>query len=542
MSMKKYLFVAAASLALLAGCQKAIETETAPALVKLSPVITKATDVDFENGDKVGLSIVKNATEGNTAYAENQPLTYTDNVFSGTLEWYAEALTPSTLTAYYPYSSEGTPTTFSVSTDQTAGLSASDFIAGTKTGVTPSVNSIVLPFKHLLTKITLNIDNQSGANISGVELGGAKTTAAIDLGNMTATAAEGSESAAIKAHEVTANTLYNAIVVPQTVAFELTVTTSTGSQLKQTLASTPLKQGGNYTVNVKVLPSDIKVTISGSIENWNDEGVIGQETPSYTDFAEYDGYFIYKNEKYTTVTLSDGTTWMSQPMRYIPDGYTVSTEATATDAHIWAPYTIVSGATTPSTEKALVESNGYLYDYTAIFGTDITADNAASFEGAQGICPTGWHVPTRAEFINLCGYSNKAEGETEATTKNDAVLWDTTAGYGSIKQANALGWNHIYSGCLMKTSYSTTGSYQKTTIAAANTNDQTLVGLPSISYYASSTLYKANYDSSDATKLKSIQFFAMMTTFTSAYKDGRLSVAFVHEESGVQLRCVKNAQ
>ena len=540
--MKKYLFIAAASLALFAGCQKAIETETAPALVKLSPVITKATDVDFENGDKVGLSIVKNATEGNTTYAENQPLTYSDNVFSGTLEWYAEALTPSTLTAYYPYSSEGTPTTFSVSTDQTAGLSSSDFIAGVKTGVSPSVNSIVLPFKHLLTKITLNIDNQSGANISDVELDGSKTTAAIDLENMTATAAEESASAAIKAHEVTANTLFNAIVVPQTVAFALTVTTSTGVELKQTLASTALKQGGNYTINVKVLPSDIKVTISGSIENWNDEGVIGQETPSYTDFAEYDGYFIYKNEKYTTVTLSDGTTWMSQPMRYVPDGYTVSTDPTATDAHIWAPYTIVSSTATPSTESSLVESNGYLYDFSAIFGTDITVDNAASFEGKQGICPTGWHVPTRAEFINLCGYSNKAADETEAVTNNNAVLWDKTAGYGSVKQANTLGWNHVCSGFRQKISYSVAGSYSKAAIAAANTNDATLAGLPSLSYYASSTFYKANHSSTEPTTLNSIQYFTMMTTFTSAYKDGRLSVAFAHVESGVQLRCVKNAQ
>ncbi len=541
MNMKKFLF-AAAALAVLAGCQKTAVPEAVPGLVRLSPVITRATDVDFENGDKIGLSIVRNYAETDDTYAENQLLTYSEGVFSGSVEWYAEALVTSTLTAYCPYDSKGVPSTFTVSSDQTAGLSSSDFIAGVKTGVTPSVNSIVMPFKHLLTKITLNIDNQSGADISGVELRGSKTTAAIDSEKMTAEASEESATETVKTHEVTANKLFNAIVVPQTVAFELAVTTSSGAELTQTLVSSELKQGSNYTVNVKVLPAEIKVTLSGDIENWNDGGEIGQDTPSYVDFEEYEGYFIYKNQKYTTVTLSDGTTWMSQPMRYVPDGYTVSTDPAATDAHIWAPYTIADGVCTPSTEASLVESNGYLYDFEAIFGKDITVDNAASFEGKQGICPDGWHVPTRTEFINLCGYSNKASGEDAPVTKEDAVLWDKTAGYGSVKQADALGWNHAFSGVRMKNNYSATPSYNKTAIAAANTSDASLVGLPALSYYASSTLCAANYSKTDTAELISLQFFGLMTTYTGAYKDGRLSVTFVHEESGVQLRCVKDAK
>ncbi len=540
--MKRILF-AAAALAVLAGCQKTAEPEkVSGGLVKLSPVITKATDVDFEEGDKIGLSIVRNYDEVDDTYVENQPLTYAEGVFSGSLEWYSEALVPSTLTAYYPYSGNGVPATFTVNPDQTAGISSSDFIAGVKAGVTQSVNSVVMPFKHLLTKITLNIDNQSGSDITGVELRGSKTTAAIDLAKMTAATAEDSATEAVKAYEVTANTLFNAIVVPQTVAFELAITCSTGAELTQNLLSTTLKQGGCYTVNVKVLPAEIKVTLSGTVGNWNDEGEIGQDTPSYIDFAEYDGYFIYKNQKYTTVTLSDGTTWMSQPMRYVPAGCTVSTDPTATDAHIWAPYTLVGGVPTPSTDAALVESNGYLYDFSAIFGEEITVDNAASFEGGQGICPNGWHVPTRAEYINLCGYSNKVYGGTDPVTNENAVLWDKAAGYGSVKQAKALGWNHVFSGCRMKSNYTAAPSYQKTVIAAANTSDATLVGLPALSYYASSTLYAPNYSKTNPSQLGSLQFFGLMTTYTNTYPDGRLIVAYVHEESGVQLRCIKNAE
>lgn len=531
--MKKVILLAAA-VAVLAGCQtEKIETPV-PGLVKIVPVMTKVTDVNFENGDKVGVTIM----QGDVAYAKNQLLTYSDNVFSGTLNWYAEALTPSTLTAYYPYASEGAPSTFKVAADQTTGYGASDFIAGKKEEVTPSVNAVVVPFKHMLTKISLVVDNQSQAGISAVELRGSKTTADIDLVNMTAAVSEGAAVEAIKAHAVTEGELYSAIVVPQTVAFELAVTTSTGKELTQKLVSTELKQGLQYTINVKVMPSDIKVSISGNIENWGDGGEIGGDVPTYIDFAEYDGYFIYKNEKYTTVKMSDGSVWMSQSMRYVPEGYTVSTDPKE-NAHIWAPYTLVDGAAVPSTEEELVNKIGYFYDYQAIFGEEITAENAGSFEGKQGICPNGWHVPTRAEYIDLCGYSGKGVNDQAAITKEDAVFWD--AGYGSVKKANELGWNVVLSGCRMKSGFSATGDYQVRTIAAANTNDQSLVGSVALTYWASSTFNKANTKTTDGVvEYTNFQFFGMMTTYTGQYKDGRLSMSFVHSETGSQLRCVKN--
>lgn len=531
--MKKVILLAAA-VAVLAGCQtEKIETPV-PGLVKIVPVMTKVTDVNFENGDKVGVTIM----QGDVAYAKNQLLTYSDNVFSGTLNWYAEALTPSTLTAYYPYAAEGAPSTFKVAADQTTGYGASDFIAGKKEEVTPSVNAIVVPFKHMLTKISLVVDNQSQAGISAVELRGSKTTADIDLVNMTAAVSEGAAVESVKAHAVTEGELYSAIVVPQTVAFELAVTTSTGKELTQKLVSTELKQGLQYTINVKVMPSDIKVSISGNIENWGDGGEIGGDVPTYIDFAEYDGYFIYKNEKYTTVKMSDGSVWMSQSMRYVPEGYTVSTDPKE-NAHIWAPYTLVDGAAVPSTEEELVNKIGYFYDYQAIFGKEITAENAGSFEGKQGICPNGWHVPTRAEYIDLCGYSGKGVNDQAAITKEDAVFWD--AGYGSVKKANELGWNVVLSGCRMKSGFSATGDYQVRTIAAANTNDQSLVGSVALTYWASSTFNKANTKTTDGVvEYTNFQFFGMMTTYTGQYKDGRLSMSFVHSETGSQLRCVKN--
>ncbi len=531
----KKIFIIAAGALLLASCQQNKNTaEPDNGFVQISPIITKATDTNFEEGDKVGVSI----NLGSEVYAKNQELTFTDGVFKGTLKWYSEALSTSTLTAYYPYSQSSVPTSFEVAADQSAGVSASDLIAGIKEDVTPSTEAIVVPFKHLLSKIVLKIDNQSGAQLSAVELDGSKRTATVDLTALSATVSENAETSTIKACAVKESEEYALITVPQSVAFNLTVTLSTGDKLSQKLSSVELVSGGQYTINAKVLPSDITVSISGDIEDWTDKGEIAPDQPTYIDFAEYDGYFVYKNEKYTTKTFSDGTTWMTQPMRYIPDGYTVSTDPASTEAHIWAPYTLVSGVATPSTDEELVAKNGYLYDYTAIFGEEITKDNASSFEGKQGICPNGWHVPTRTEYINLCGYSNKAEGEDGPVTKEDALLWDSTAGYGSVKKANELGWNFVFSGVRMKLNYTAAGQYQKTEITEDKTSDTSLVGNPALSYYASSTLYK--YSENKTTT--SLQFFALMSTYTPTYKDGRLSLAFAHYESGVQLRCIKDTK
>ena len=524
--MRKSLFLAGLALVAAACATEKVENSV-PGKVAIVPVMTRATDVNFENGDAIGVNIVR----GDESYAVNNKLTYASDVFSGTLLWYTEAMDKSTVTAYYPYQSAGVPASFSVAADQTAGLSGSDFIAGVKADVTPSINAIVVPFKHMLTKIVLNVTNESGASISEVALGGSKLTADIDLVAMTASASETSEVAEIKACEVEAGVRYAAIVVPQTVGFALKVTTSTGAELSQNLVSTELKQGGQYTINVKVLPADIKVTLSGEIENWTDEGEIGTDKPTYIDFAEYDGYFIYKNERYNTVTLSNGSVWMAQPMRYVPEGYEVSTDPAT--GHIWAPYTVVDGVAVPSTDKALVESNGYLYDMLAILGTtEITDENAATFEGAQGICPNGWHVPTRAEFIALCGYSNKAAGESAAVTDNTAVFYDATYNGGKITAMNEAGWNVVLGGWMNKTGFTATPKYHTTLITVSGA-PEAFLGKPGMTYFASSTYYKTN--------TSNMQYFAAATTFNATYPEGRFMVMYQHYEAGSQLRCVKNS-
>ena len=104
--MKRYLTIALAALAF-AACQQTSEPQMAPGKVQVEPVITKATEVNFEAGDQIGLTMTK--VNGAEAYASNACLTFDGNVFSGELMWYADAYSQADVYAYYPYSAEGAP-------------------------------------------------------------------------------------------------------------------------------------------------------------------------------------------------------------------------------------------------------------------------------------------------------------------------------------------------------------------------------------------------------------------------------------------------
>lgn len=545
--MKKVL-LSLLALASVIACEKEEATDI-PSLggeiVKISPVITKVTDVNFEDGDRIGLSIFKN----DAYYAENALLTFGDGVFAGDLVWYTEGAETSVLTAYYPYSASGMPETFAVQADQTEGYEESDLIAGTKSDVTPSSAAVTVGFKHLLSKIMLDIDNQSGSELTSVKLSGSRISASVDLSSLTVAVDESGSAEDITMQAVKAGEQYRAIVIPQTVAFTLTVTTASGKTLTQNLASVDLKQGGQYTMSATVVEDNLSVNLSGEITNWTDEGEIGPATPSgEVQFEEYDGYFVYDGVTYPTVTLSNGSVWMAKNLSYLPDGYTPSADGTDPEAHILYPYELVNDGGTPSainassakalTDAESIEEKGYLYDAYAIFGVDeITSENIHSFEGAQGICPPGWHVPTRAEYFALCGLSNKDDSGTETGNQTDenALFYD--AGYKGGKRTlfNDAGWNYQLAGCrqLSGSSDARIYKYSLTQLYSGNTTLTDSLGLPALNYIMSSTGYVSS--------VGTLQLFSMMTTFTNAYPEGRVNVAYATLGTATPVRCVKDA-
>lgn len=537
--MKKSLtFIFAA--ALLVSCQQEENETTTPSdsRITISPIITRATEVNFESGDKIGVTITQN---GDFVYAENKLMTFNDGVFAGDLLWYPEGNDKSQIVAYYPYREGNTPASFSVQTDQTTGYGASDLMAASKSDILPTTSVISMNFKHMFTKLLINVTKEVEANISSIALKGSIPTATLDLAALTVTADANVTATNITAQAVEANKTYRAIIVPQTVALTLEVVTSDGKTLSQKLTSATLAQGGQYSVNIRVLPDDIEVKLSGEIDGWTDEGEIGADNE--ISFEEHldQNYFLYDDVKYNTVTLANGTTWMAEPLIYLPKGYTPSTDPTA-DSHVWYPYEIkADGATVATTEESAIKELGYLYDFqVALGGKEITESNLNSFEGAQGICPKGWHIPTRLEYFNLVGKTtNDVDGKVPADG-DKALFYNAVYDGAKISSLNNAGFNYQFSGVRMATSLTGAGSYQKTAIAEDANIQTSWHGKPTMNYLMTSTAFKPVYNSTSGL-LTNIQFFGLMSTINaSKYSEGRLSLSYVSIKAGMQLRCVRD--
>lgn len=516
MNMKRSYVILLAALAL-AACNEKPDEPAVPKQVRITPVITRATDVNFEDGDAIGLTITR--TSG--AYATNEKLTYSGTSFSGSLDWYSEGNETSNLKAYYPYAT-AIPATFTVQTDQSSGITSSDFMSATKSDVYPTANDVAMVFTHKLTKILIKITNESGGTIEGVKIGGIIPTAVIDADTYDATVSTTAEATTITACKVDDST-YALIVPSQTAAMVVTVTAS-GKELSQKLVATEMGSGFQYTTQVRVLPQSLQVKVSGDITNWNDGGSIG--TDDSVSFEEFENNFVYDGVSYNIKTFKDGRKWMTDPLRFVPKGKTPSTDP-AVAAGIWYPYTTAGVA---ATDEASISSRGFLYDAATAFGVaEVNSENYTSFEGTQGICPKGWYIPTRADFVALVGNS--------ATTYGDVVesgpYWDSEYKGGRIKTMDADGWNWGFNGVINRSNASATGAYLKTVTSASNCSVEEYMNRLSMTFITGSTA-NPNIGSNG-----NIQFIGLMSSFTKNYMEGRLSISFENYLSGYPVRCIK---
>ena len=135
----KQFFLILSGLALLTGCSSKNDSVEGPvqSRIRIAPSISRVTGLNFDTGDRIGLTIVKSGAN----YCENTPLRFDGTVFvSDDLFWYDDSSEKSNLTAYYPYLAEGAPASFTVRADQklAADHEASDLLAATATDVVPS--------------------------------------------------------------------------------------------------------------------------------------------------------------------------------------------------------------------------------------------------------------------------------------------------------------------------------------------------------------------------------------------------------------------
>jgi uncharacterized protein (TIGR02145 family)/prepilin-type N-terminal cleavage/methylation domain-containing protein len=125
----------------------------------------------------------------------------------------------------------------------------------------------------------------------------------------------------------------------------------------------------------------------------------------------------YGGEEYDIVVIEDQC-WMAENLKY--DNGCSSVAWLADSDEGWCGYY--------NNDEATYGDYGMLYQWSA-------AMNGTTTEGAQGICPEGWHLPTDAEWTTLIdwveasGYSGMEGPALRATDSNDPP-WDGTDDFG----------------------------------------------------------------------------------------------------------------
>lgn len=387
-----------AAVPFVAGCSDSPQEETSR--IRIVPEIrTRATALDFEAGDRIGLTVLK----GGVPYVENRPLTYDGALFSSPeLTWYDDAGQTATLLACYPYSDAGMPATFAIAADQRAGCTSSDLLGAVRSDVLPDASPVGMVFYHLMTQLTVRVTNESSARIADLYVGGFVPQAEVDFTMLTATPSTGVAPVEVAACCTTEGSVYRVILVPQQATLAVRIATDDGKEYTKSIPGVTLAGGTRYDLAVTLADDKLALVLSGEISDWIDGGAI-VETPE-------EGSVECGGVTYPTVVIG-GQTWMAENMRYIPADAAVGKD-------VWYP---AGGA-------QAAEEQGMLYDYAFATGGSATAP-------VRGICPEGWHVPDAGELTLLA-----ASAERGGDFFRCAGFWKVAdASYGSASKGYLLG-------------------------------------------------------------------------------------------------------
>ena len=450
--------VSALAAPLMISCGKQPQGSPEAPVLSIDPLITRATEVNFEDGDRIGVTVTR--ADG-SAYAENALLSCSGGVFSGELKWYDDGGESSALAAYYPYSESGFPKSFEVGTDQKAGAGAYDLMLATKSSVKPQEAAVTMAFRHQLSQVVMNVKNEAGISIDAITLKGLLNKCVLSEDGTQFVADESAGLKNIVMEEVSRGVKYRAIVVPQTIAFGVGIKTVSGGSVVKDFTEVTMKPGYSYKIEAEVLADGVRFSLSGGIDAWEDGGAITpDENPDPTPdpdpdptpvegFEEHDGYFIYNGETYKTVKLKDDKTWMAENLRVIPSGLTPTDDLSNVTAGIYYPIVLNADhtAAVQTRDESVIKSNGYLYQIETALGLavgDLKAEEQAkSLSGVQGICPPGWHVPTVDDIYNLVGYI-----ATYGNINTAAPYYDAVQGKALMSLINADGFNVVAYGAV----------------------------------------------------------------------------------------------
>ena len=292
--MKKIAYIVPALLLLASSCGKEPALSSADEIrFAIGHPGTKATESAFEAQDNISLWAVEQGGSeaiplqigGN--YINNEKLTFDGSRWTGAKKLYWSD-SPCDFYAVYPYqpsitSVEEQP--FSVQLDQNAvsdagidGFEASDLLYASAKGVSRSSGAVALHFKHMLSKITVNL--VKGEKFEGeipedvvTHIYNTCTTGMLNIQKGAITKNDLGERGTITARKVS-DTEFEAVVLPQNIETRTPLIEVTMGGIAYLLEySLSLRPGYHHkidlTLNTSPDQEQIEISIDPGIEDWN---------------------------------------------------------------------------------------------------------------------------------------------------------------------------------------------------------------------------------------------------------------------------------
>ncbi len=123
---------------------------------------------------------------------------------------------------------------------------------------------------------------------------------------------------------------------------------------------------------------------------------------------------------YNTIWI-DNQLWMAENLKYLP-----SVVGPATGSETDPYYYVYSyDGTVVADAKATLNytTYGVLYNWAAAMNSE--ASSTTNPSGVQGVCPSGWHLPSDAEWTELTDYLGGAEVAGGKLKETGTTNWDS---------------------------------------------------------------------------------------------------------------------
>lgn len=254
--------------------------------INISTTWSGTTETVFAQGDAVGLYVVNRRPDGSTAtlantgnQVDNACFTYQGTWRTDASVYWRDDSTHADFYLYYPYRSSMANVramAFHVNSDQSdaSARRASDLIVGSAMDVSPTRTAVPVTVRHALCRLRIKLvagvgvtDGDLAADRVQVIVSGLLTQGTLDL--FTGEVKAAGEAADMVPGRV-ADGVYEAVVVPQTVAAGLSVSVNVAGTDYRVQQAATLEGGKQYDLSVTLNKTGEGLSVS--ITGWDDDG------------------------------------------------------------------------------------------------------------------------------------------------------------------------------------------------------------------------------------------------------------------------------